>query len=29
MKGGDNEEPLEEETKKEMNELIDSEPEEY
>lgn len=29
MKGGDNEEPLDEDTKKEMNELVDSEPEEY
>ena len=29
MKGGDNEEPFEEEMKIEMNELVDSEPEEY
>lgn len=29
MKGGDNEEPFEEEMKQEMNELVDSEPEEY
>ena len=29
MKGGDNEEPMDEDTKKEMNELVDSEPEEY
>ena len=29
MKGGDNEEPFEEEMKQEMNELVESEPEEY
>jgi len=29
MKGAENEEPFEEEMKQEMNELVDSEPEEY
>ena len=29
MKGGDHEEPFEEEMKQEMNELVESEPEEY
>ena len=29
MTGGGNDEPMDEETKKEMNELVDSEPEEY
>jgi len=29
MKGGDNEEPLDLDTRKEMNELVPSEPEEY